>query len=95
MRDRPANSPQRKERTTASPPARSKHRRSHVELGEETMGSRQHRRRGSTPPPAIPQLRWFRRFAELHQEARDWIATARGQSDSDRERQWIAQVECG
>ena len=34
-------------------------------------------------------------FPKLREKARDWIAAARSLSDSERERQWIAQIERG
>jgi len=43
----------------------------------------------------LPESADAAKFPKLRQEARDWIALARDQSDSDRQRQWIAQIERG
>lgn len=44
---------------------------------------------------SLPESADAAKFPKLREDARDRIAAARGQSDSERERQWIAQIERG
>jgi len=43
----------------------------------------------------LPESADAAKFPKLREKAREWIAAARGQSDSEREWRWIAQIERG